>query len=211
MAELLYFADPMCSWCYGYSSVINTLADTHQVEVVMGGLRAGETRPLNAAYRQQIQQHWRHVQEATGLPFDFENGMAEGFVYNTEPACRAVVTVQNLVPEYALPMLAAIQQAFYADAKDVTNVNVLADIASDFGIAHPLFLLTYEDDDTVAATQAQFDRAQEYAVAGYPTLLIKRQQRWRSLGMGYEPLSAVAEKIAAMTASDMTANDTTGN
>lgn len=202
MAELLYFADPMCSWCYGYSSVINSLAESHQVEVVMGGLRAGETRPLNTAYRQQIQNHWQHVQQATDLPFDFENGIPEGFVYNTEPACRAVVTVQQLIPDYALPMLAAIQRAFYAEAKDVTDVNVLATLATEFGIAHPMFLLNFESDEMIAATAAQFERAQQYAVAGYPTLLIKRGERWRSLGMGYEPLPLVEEKIVAMTATE---------
>lgn len=200
MSDLLYFADPMCSWCYGYSSVINALAEAHNVKVVMGGLRAGETRPLDAPYRQKIQQHWHHVQQATQLPFDFENGIKEGFVYNTEPACRAVVTVQTLVPDYTLPMLAALQKAFYAHAQDVTDVNVLAQIATEFGIAHPMFLLTYESDETQADTRAQFARAQQYAVGGFPTLLIKRDGRWRSLGMGYEPLSVVEEKIAAITA-----------
>lgn len=200
MADLLYFADPMCSWCYGYSSVIKRLAESHSVELVMGGLRAGETRPLNAAYRQQIQNHWHHVQQATGLAFDFDNGIPEGFVYNTEPACRAVVTVQTLIPEYALPMLSAVQQAFYAQGRDVTDTNVLAALATEFGIAQPMFLLSFESDQVIAATQAQFARAQQYAVAGYPTTLIKRQDRWRSLGMGYEPFDLVAEKIAAMTA-----------
>lgn len=198
MAELLYFADPMCSWCYGYSSVINTLAESHDVEVVMGGLRAGETRSLDAGYRQQIQNHWHHVQQATQLPFNYEQGIPEGFVYNTEPACRAVVTMQKLVPEYTLPMMAAVQHAFYAEAEDVTDVSVLANIASGFGIAQPMFLLNFERDENIMATAAQFARAQKYAVAGFPTLLIKREDRWRSLGMGYEPLSSVEEKIAAM-------------
>lgn len=200
MAELLYFADPMCSWCYGYAPVVRSVAEQHDVEVVMGGLRAGETWPLDASYRQKIQNHWHHVQQATGLAFDFENGIPEGFVYNTEPACRAVVTVQKLVPEYALPMLAALQKAFYADGRDVTDTNVLADVASEFGIAHPMFLLNFESDDIQAATAQQFARAKQYAVAGFPTLLIKREERWRSLGMGYEPLSVVQEKIEAMAA-----------
>ena len=25
--QLVYFADPMCSWCYGFSPVITTLAE----------------------------------------------------------------------------------------------------------------------------------------------------------------------------------------
>lgn len=198
MAELLYFADPMCSWCYGYSSVINTLAKSHQVNVVMGGLRAGETQSLDAAYRQKIQNHWHHVQQATSLPFDFENGIPEGFVYNTEPACRAVVLVQSLIPELTLPMLERVQIAFYAEGKDVTDTAVLANEAAELGITLPMFLHLFYDDALIASTQAQFEQAKQYAVSGFPTLLIKRDERWRSLGMGYEPLALVEEKIAGM-------------
>ena len=43
--HLLYFADPMCSWCYGFAPVIHTLSehftDRLPLRLVMGGLRAG--------------------------------------------------------------------------------------------------------------------------------------------------------------------------
>ena len=43
--HLLYIADPMCSWCYGFAPVITEiaqrLAGLAPVRVVMGGLRPG--------------------------------------------------------------------------------------------------------------------------------------------------------------------------
>ena len=43
--HLLYVADPMCSWCYGFSPVIGAVAghfgDRLPVRLLMGGLRAG--------------------------------------------------------------------------------------------------------------------------------------------------------------------------
>ena len=48
--QLVYFADPMCSWCYGFSPVIAALAERFEdrlpLQVVMGGLRAGNTEPM---------------------------------------------------------------------------------------------------------------------------------------------------------------------
>ena len=42
-ATLIYFGDPMCSWCYGFSDelndALNLLSDQVDFELVMGGLR----------------------------------------------------------------------------------------------------------------------------------------------------------------------------
>jgi putative protein-disulfide isomerase len=48
--RLVYFADPMCSWCYGFSPVITALAERFEdrlpLHMVMGGLRAGNAEPM---------------------------------------------------------------------------------------------------------------------------------------------------------------------
>ena len=50
--HFLYIADPMCSWCYGFAPVIEALAARFAgrlpVRVMMGGLRAGNTRAMRA-------------------------------------------------------------------------------------------------------------------------------------------------------------------
>jgi putative protein-disulfide isomerase len=48
--HLVYFADPMCSWCYGFAPVMSALEQQFRerlpLRLVMGGLRAGNTRPM---------------------------------------------------------------------------------------------------------------------------------------------------------------------
>ena len=43
--HLIYFTDPMCSWCYGFSPVIDEIrrayGDALPIRVVMGGLCLG--------------------------------------------------------------------------------------------------------------------------------------------------------------------------
>src|SRR3546814_11607747 len=72
--HLIYFADPMCSWCYGFSPVLDEIRHAFgralPVRVVMGGLRPGTETPMTEAAKLELAGHWTHVHEATGLPFD---------------------------------------------------------------------------------------------------------------------------------------------
>ncbi|MEW6590508.1 MAG: DsbA family protein, partial [Pseudomonadota bacterium] len=93
---LWYFADPMCSWCWGFSPSIEALRGEYQerlrIALVLGGLRH-ETTPMTTAQREEILHHWHAVHTRTGQPFRFDGALPEGFVYDTEPACRAVATM----------------------------------------------------------------------------------------------------------------------
>jgi putative protein-disulfide isomerase len=139
--RLVYFADPMCSWCYGFSPVIAALADRFEdrlpLDVVMGGLRAGNTEPMRGKDKEFIRSAWMRVGAATGQPFDMAFFDREGFVYDTEPACRAVVTARRLMPRMALPFMARIQQAFYAENRDMTAADEIAGVAEEAGFDHP--------------------------------------------------------------------------
>lgn len=204
MANLLYFADPMCSWCYGYSNVISALASTHSVQTIMGGLRGAETPPMGAEMRQKIQDHWQHVRDASirdGMPveFDFENGLPEGFVYNTEPACRAVVIVQQWKPDSVLPFMAAIQKQFYGQGKDVTQATRLAAIAEDFGFNAAEFLQRFDSAEAAATTREHFVTTQQFGVSGFPALMVEHQGEWHPVSMGYTSLDVANKKIAAIS------------
>ena len=70
--RLIYFADPMCSWCYGFSPVIQQIRETFgralPIQVVMGGLRPGTDTPTTDAAKAELKTHWGHVHEATACP-----------------------------------------------------------------------------------------------------------------------------------------------
>ena len=60
----------------------------------MGGLRPYTTEVATPAFRETIAAHWQQVARESGLPFNDAALAREGFVYDTEPACRAVVAVR---------------------------------------------------------------------------------------------------------------------
>jgi len=196
---LWYFADPMCSWCWGFSPVIETLRDAYRermkIALVLGGLRPGETAPMTAAGREEILHHWHQVHARTGQPFRFENALPEGFVYDTEPASRAVVTVGGLDPALIFAMFKAIQTAFYAEGRDVTQPTVLADLAAGLGVDSAAFLQAFDSDAARAKTQAHFRQARQAGVRGFPTLILQQDSQLHSVSNGCLPLETVREAI----------------
>jgi putative protein-disulfide isomerase len=142
-----------------------------------------------------IREHWQHVESASGQPFDFGFFDREGFVYDTEPACRAVVTGRGLNPDLALPFLASIQGAFYRDGRDVTSSDVLAAIAAEEGYDRGSFMEAFAGDETREATATDFATAAGLGVRGFPTLIGHAGERHTALAVGYSPLAEVQRRV----------------
>ena len=192
--RILYFADPMCSWCWGFSPVIDAIArlcgERAPIRLVVGGLRIGETRPLDAARKASIRHHWQQVEAATGQPFDYAWFDREGFVYDTEPACRAAVAARSLAPNKTLDYLRAVQRAFYAEARDVTQEEVLADVAVAVGLRRDYFITVYRAPEVAQATRADFTLAAALGIAGFPTVLLQEGTSLTGLTTGCQPFDA---------------------
>jgi len=173
--HLIYFSDPMCSWCYGFSPVIEDIRRTFgralPIRVVMGGLRPGTETPMTEEAKLEVGNHWVHVQEATGLPFDGGGMAAPGFVYDTDPAARAVVVARRDGEEMAASFLGRTQRAFYAEGRDVTRGETLAEIAEELGIDREPFLEAWSSEEAKQETWRDYAISQRAGVTGFPTLV----------------------------------------
>lgn len=173
--HLIYFADPMCSWCYGFSPAIEEIRKAFgrglPVRVIMGGLRPGTEQEMTEAAKREVAGHWTHVHEATGLPFHEHALDHEGFRYDTDPAARAVVVVRRQGEELAASYLGRVQRAFYAEGRDVTNGEVLADLAAEFGLDREAFLADWSSEEAKQETWRDYAISQRAGATGFPTLV----------------------------------------
>lgn len=201
--HLVYFADPMCSWCWGFSPVIEAITrefgDDLPVRLVLGGLRPGNTAPMSDADRADIRQHWEHVHEASGQPFDFNFFQREGFVYNTEPASRAVVLLRRQSMTSGRAALARIHRAFYAENRDVTSTEVLAELAVELGMDEVDFKTQFNAENTLEETWQDFAIAQQSGVRGFPTLIagIGDNQGYALVTNGFQPVGRLIPTLTA--------------
>ncbi|MCI8210353.1 disulfide bond formation protein DsbA [Pseudomonas sp. S25] len=195
--RLLYVMDPMCSWCWGFAPVAQALVQQAQasgvtLHLVMGGLRTGSGAALDPTTRRYILEHWQAVEKSTGQTFRFEGALPDGFVYDTEPACRAIVAARHLEPEFAWKLVGLIQKAFYVEGRDVTRAAVLTELAEQAGLPRIEFAAAFDSAEQLAATQADFAWVQDLGIAGFPTLLAERNGQLALLTNGYQPLEVLA-------------------
>lgn len=193
-ATLFYFADPMCSWCWGFSPVIEAMVQafpTLPVSLIMGGLRAGNASPTTPAFRDEILHHWHEVHARTGQSFSFDQALPDGFIYDTEPACRAVVTLIGLNRPAALAYFRLVQKAFYAEHADVTGIDTLSRLATNFGIDTDDFRQHFESEAVRAKTRRHFAFAQQVGVRGFPTVVLGDDRGYRLLTRGYQPFDVL--------------------
>jgi putative protein-disulfide isomerase len=174
--QFIYFVDPMCSWCYGFSPVIDMLRkryrDVLPIRLIMGGLRPGTTEPMAEPARRTLVGHWAEIASLTGQPFDGSLEDREGFVYDTHPAASAVVLARRTSNEDALDYLALAHRAFYAEGRDVTRLEVLADIAADLGFDRASFEAALADDGLRNETWRDYAISQRAGATGFPTLIV---------------------------------------
>jgi len=198
--RFIYFADPMCSWCWGFSptitKVIEKYGDDFSIEPLMGGLRAGNEDVLDQKGKAYIREHWEHVHKASGQEFDFTFFDRDGFIYDTEPACRAVVTMRRIDPQSSMNYLARVHRGFYAEGLDVTKGEVLAKLATEFGVAGGTFLHAFESDDAKAEVQGDFAIVHQARIPGFPTLLAGTgESQLTAITTGFKPWEAIETAI----------------
>ncbi|WP_025042238.1 DsbA family protein [Nitrosospira briensis] len=197
--KLWYVADPMCSWCWGFSPVIEVIQREYggrfEVELLLGGLRPGAKQPMLPTQREQILHHWRAVQQRTAQPFRFEGAMPEGFVYDTEPASRGVVAVSLINREAIFSFFKMVQSAFYVEQQDVTNPIVLSQLAARVGIDAQQFGQAFESDIAKRLTLEHFQKASQWGVHGFPTVIGQSGADYRLLNTGYCSLDELRPKL----------------
>jgi putative protein-disulfide isomerase len=198
--SLLYIADPMCSWCYGFAPSIAALHARYPgtpLVVAMGGLRPhGE--PLDQRLHDMLLHHWNEVARRSGQPFDRGALARDGWVYTTEPACRAVVTARTLDAARALDMLHAVQRAFYAAGRDTTDDEVLADVAAAVGLDRVAFATAFASPAMTEATQQDFAITQRLGVRGFPTLIALRGGAGEVLAAGWQAPAELLERASRL-------------
>ncbi|MBK6982854.1 MAG: DsbA family protein [Betaproteobacteria bacterium] len=196
---LVYFADPMCSWCYGFGPELDVLLRERpglRVDLVMGGLRAYHAEAADAAFRETIAGHWAHVAKESGLPFDDAALAREGFVYDTEPACRAVVIARATDSARALAYFKRVQRAFYAEGRDTTDAGTLADLAADEGFDRAVFAAALASSAAQEAVKQDFAATVKSGVTGFPTVAVGYpDQRFFLLTAGFTRAAGLAERL----------------
>lgn len=207
MSSLIYIADPMCAWCYGFGPELYALLGGLpgiKLDIVVGGLRPYSCDVIDEETRNDLAPQWGKVREMSGLPLSEAPLQRDDFTFNTEPACRAIAAARALAPESSLAMLHALQHVFFSDGLDITRNEVLAEVGAavlkEFGhnVDAATFLKKLTEVETVDATAIDFKQTRNWGISGFPTLVLERDGRLDLVTSGFMRTQELVERMQAI-------------
>jgi putative protein-disulfide isomerase len=194
MNTLVYFADPMCSWCWGFTAsldaVLEALPDA-EVRYVMGGLAPDSDQFMDENMKDYVQHHWRAVAERSGASFNWEFWERCSPRRSTYPACRAVLACAAQDADRKEEVFRALQVAFYQNARDPSDQETLSLIAGELGFDRERFDHDVKSDVIEELFHEDMATCHAHGVAGFPALMLTRDRDRRWLSQGYAPPDAV--------------------
>lgn len=189
--ELIYVADPMCSWCWGFAPVIEGLSGALElpVQVVVGGLRPGlAAGVVDAELAGILAHHWHEVEKASGQPFDHSTLERRGWRYDTLMPAVALVAVRRQAASQGLAFLHRLQRAFYADGVDITSATAYPALLDGVPVDPALVLEALGSEAGRQAAHLDFNASRQLGVRGFPALLLKSGDRLAMATHGWQPL-----------------------
>lgn len=197
--KLIYFGDPMCSWCWGIANNVqklrNHFSKTLDFELVMGGLRPGGGDPWNKEMKSFLREHWDHVKTASGQSFGYKLFEKEEFDYDTEPPSRAVVVVRNYKPEVEYDFFKAVQERFYVENEDPGQIDFYKPLCEQFGIPFNIFLTLFESEEFSEKVQEDFAKSRKFGIRGFPSVVFQNAEKAVMITNGFATFETMNERV----------------
>lgn len=195
--KLYYVYDPMCSWCWGYKPVWQQICQILEgkidVQYVVGGLAPDSDQPMPKEMQQQIASYWKRIEDFLGTQFNYDFWNKNTPRRSTYPACRAVLAARKQSAEKQ--MLTAIQTAYYLEARNPSDSDVLIDLADSIG----LDLERFESDFGSVTLNEEFMRELDFArsIGGnsFPSLFVQTAEGLVELQVDYQSAQTTISQI----------------
>lgn len=198
---LYYIADPMCSWCWGFSPVLEAvsgvLPDEIPIRYVMGGLARDSEEPMPEETRSYVQAQWRMVAERTGAEFNWDFWKVCEPRRSTYPACRAVIAAGMQRPDGVEAMFHAIQRAYYLEARNPSDGETLVQLAGEADLDPDRFSADLVSGHTDELLQKDFELRRALHADKFPTMILEHDDNQLWLAYGYEEEDLVVDLLTS--------------
>ena len=201
---LYYIHDPMCSWCWGFSSTLHklltSLPDEIEVRRLLGGLAPDSDIPMAISMQQQIKSNWTRIEDTIpGVKFNFDFWTKNTPRRSTYPACRAVIAARMQGEKYDVLMTEQIQKAYYQQARNPSDEMTLIELAGDLNLSVDIFKKDLLSDETQEKLIEEINFSREMYVESFPNLVLQTDKEKYSIKLDYNNseimLNAIQEAL----------------
>ena len=192
-ATLIYCYDPMCSWCWGFQSTWKALQTALtpyiekgelQIQPMLGGLAVDSNAPMPLPMQAKLASVWQQIEAQLGTHFNHDFWKDCQPRRSTYPACRACLVARDQNLE--LEMAAQIQQAYYLDAKNPSDLDTLAECASKIGLKEEGFLNAMEHCKKAEELEQEVQIARQLGLNSFPSLALVMANKLIQIPLDYQ-------------------------
>ncbi|MDV7103349.1 DsbA family protein [Vibrio sp. TH_r3] len=198
--KLYYVYDPMCSWCWGYKPTWNQIeqALTSEVEIVylVGGLAPDSDVPMPIEMQQQIASYWKKIENYLGTEFNYDFWQKNTPRRSTYPSCRAVLAAR--LQDAERPMLKAIQHAYYLNAKNPSDNEILIQIAQQIGLDSEKFAADLVSEQTNQNLLNEISFTRSLGNSGFPSLFLEKNDTVTELKIDYQNANNTISQVQSL-------------
>ncbi|HET8858861.1 DsbA family protein [Marivirga sp.] len=210
-AKLLYFYDPLCGWCFGFSPVIKDLEKKFQeqidFEAISGGMVLGErVKPLSEM-KDYLKEAMPRLEEMTGVKFGkpYLEILEEGsLMLNSELPCIAMTVYKSMTQKSNIEFASALQSTLYEKGLSLNEIDNYKKLVESFDLPWEVFKNKLEDSAYKEKTYQEFQMSQQMGIGGFPSVVLSIGSQGYLIARGYRPkaeLKSVIEEILAKESS----------
>ncbi|MDJ0834586.1 MAG: DsbA family protein [Gammaproteobacteria bacterium] len=203
-ARLYYVHDPMCSWCWGFRPVWQQLTQQLppglQLVSWVGGLAPDSDVPMPQDLRNKLQATWQRIQQVIpGTEFNFDFWRDNTPRRSTYPACRAVIAARELADKED-EMTYGIQQAYYLQAKNPSDLDTLTEVAVAIGLQSDAFVELMTAPRIQQLLEQELQQVSAIGVNSFPSIVLETAGRRHDIKVDYNSATRLLASIQQLLA-----------
>ena len=190
----------MCSWCWAFNPTWKKVRETLPIIIntnyLLGGLAPDSKIIMSPEIREYVMGNWKRIQKVipdTKFNYDFWT-LCEP-KRSTYPSCRAVICAKNQRPEIEQLMINAIQQAYYLNAQNPSNEDVLIKIATDLDLDTERFKKDLRSTKVNETLLNEIELAQSISGNGFPSLVLNTDDKLKKINIDYLDANYIINQI----------------
>ncbi|NOQ88490.1 MAG: DsbA family protein, partial [Gammaproteobacteria bacterium] len=143
-----------------------------------------------------ISNTWKNIQqEIPGIEFNYNFWTQCQPRRSTYPACRAIIACRMQCPQSESDMLLAIQQAYYLQAKNPSDLDVLIELADKIGLNTEQFSNDIVSDGCQNALMDEIEFCRNIYVHSFPSLVLKQAESHALISVDYNDCASILNQI----------------
>jgi putative protein-disulfide isomerase len=196
---LYYVHDPMCSWCWGFrpvwEQIRQQLPEPLGLISWVGGLAGDSDEPMPQSMRDNLQATWKRISNVIpGTQFNYDFWTQNTPRRSTYAACRAAIAARQMADKEA-EMTYAIQQAYYLQAKNPSDLETLSAAADHIGLDVDQFRQRMFSTELMQDFESELHNVHNIGVNSFPSLVLELGTSRFNIPINYTSAEVVLSDI----------------